>query len=281
MKILVLGHKGMLGTDLMARLGGRHEMVGKDVDDVDIASADSCRRVILDAQPQVVINAAAFTDVDGCETNVDTCMAVNAYGVRNIAVVCEEIGAKIVHISTDYVFDGTKREPYREDDPPSPLNVYGHSKLAGETFLQSFSTRYILIRTAWLYGVHGRNFVKTIIHKARTEKKLRIVEDQIGSPTFAWDLAGAIMHLIEGDHTGIFHVTNRGTCSWYEFACKIIQYKGIPDVDVTPITSDQFPRPAIRPSYSVLNCRKFMNATGKVMQFWPLALQDCLAKIPD
>jgi dTDP-4-dehydrorhamnose reductase len=281
MKVLVLGHKGMLGTDLMARLGGRHEVTGKDVDDVDIASADSCRRVILDAEPQVVINAAAFTDVDGCETHVDACMAVNAEGVRNMAVACEEIGAKIVHISTDYVFDGTKREPYREDDPTNPLSVYGHSKLAGETLLQSSSARYILIRTAWLYGVHGRNFVKTIINKARTEKKLRVVDDQTGSPTFAWDLAGAIMVLIEGDHTGIFHVTNRGTCSWYEFACKIIQYKGIPDVDIAPVQSDQFPRPASRPAYSVLNCRKFMETTGKVMRFWQLALQDCLEQIPD
>jgi dTDP-4-dehydrorhamnose reductase len=281
MKILVLGHKGMLGTDLMARLVGRHEVLGRDADDFNIASADSCRSLLLEVQPQVVINTAAFTDVDGCETNVTACMAANAGGVRNIAAVCEEIGAKVVHISTDYIFDGAKGEPYREDDSPRPLNVYGHSKLEGEAFLESFSTRYILIRTAWLYGVHGRNFVKTILQKARTEKALRVVEDQIGSPTFAWDLAGAILYLIEGDHSGIFHVTNRGSCSWYEFACKILQYKGLSDVSVTPITSDELPRPARRPPYSVLNCRKFMDATGKVMQFWQLALQDCLAKLPE
>jgi dTDP-4-dehydrorhamnose reductase len=280
MKILVLGHKGMLGTDLMARLGGRHEVLGRDIDEFNIASADSCRDLILELHPQVVINAAAFTDVDGCETNRETCMAVNAGGVRNVALACEEISAKVVHLSTDYVFDGTRKEPYREDDSTSPLNVYGHSKLEGENLLRSSSTRYILIRTAWLYGVRGKNFVKTIIQKAKTEKQLRVVDDQIGSPTFTWDLAGAIMVLVEGDHTGLFHVTNRGVCSWYEFACKIIQYKGLSDVTVTPIKSDQLPRPAVRPPYSVLNCRKFMDATGKVMPFWHLSLQECLAKMP-
>jgi len=280
MKILVLGHKGMLGIDLMARLGGRHEVLGRDIEAFNIASADSCRDLILELRPQVVINAAAFTDVDGCETNRETCMAVNAEGVRNVALACEEISAKVVHISTDYVFDGAKGEPYREDDPTCPLNVYGHSKLEGEMLLQSTSTRYILIRTEWLYGAHGKNFVKTIIQKAKTEKLLRVVDDQIGTPTFTWDLAGAIMVLLEGGHTGLFHVTNRGICSWYEFACKIIQYKGLSDVTVTPIKSDQLPRPAVRPPYSVLNCHKFMDATGKVMPFWHLSLQECLAKLP-
>jgi len=280
MKILILGHKGMLGTDLMARLGHRHEVTGKDLDDFDLASAESCRDLIMEIQPRVVVNAAAYTDVDGCETQRDACMAVNAGGVKNIAAVAEEIGAKVVHFSTDYVFDGAKKEPYLEEDPTSPLNVYGHSKLEGENLLRSSAARFILIRTAWLYGVHGKNFVKTIIQKAQTEKRLRVVDDQVGAPTFAWDLAGAVMELIDGNHAGVFHVTNRGTCSWYEFACKIVQFRGIPDVDITPIKTEELPRPALRPRYSVLNCRKFIDATGKVMPFWQLALQECLSKMP-
>jgi len=280
MKILVLGHKGMLGTDLMARLGHRYEVAGRDIGDFDLASAVSCRDLILEIQPRVVVNAAAFTDVDGCETQNNACMAVNAAGVKNIADAAEEIGAKIVHFSTDYVFDGAKGEPYLEDDPTSPLNAYGRSKLEGEKLLLSSSAPYILIRTAWLYGVHGKNFVKTIIKKAQTEKRLRIVDDQVGAPTFAWDLAGAVMELIGGDHAGVFHVTNRGTCSWYEFACKIVQYRGITDVDITPIKTEELPRPAVRPRYSVLNCRKFTDATGKVMPFWQLALQECLSRLP-
>jgi dTDP-4-dehydrorhamnose reductase len=278
MKILILGHKGMLGSDLMLRLADSHEVSGKDLDEIDIASEEDCRRVIAECSPEVVINAAAFTDVDGCETNRERCMAVNAFGIRNIALACRERPTRIVHFSTDYVFDGRKGEPYSEEDAPSPLNAYGASKLEGEHFLQAFSDRYLLIRTAWLYGRHGRNFVKTIIEKASTTGALEVVDDQIGSPTWSWDLAAAVQLLIEGGHAGVFHATSRGRCSWHEFACKILAYAGKTDVVVRPIASGQLSRPAVRPAWSVLSCRKFSEATGRAMRFWQIALQDFLER---
>jgi dTDP-4-dehydrorhamnose reductase len=276
MKILILGHKGMLGSDLMLRLSSSHEVAGRDVGDFDIVSENDCERVVAECSPEVVINAAAYTNVDGCETDRERCLAVNALGVKNIALACRGRRLMLVHFSTDYVFDGRKETPYSEDDPPAPLNIYGVSKLEGERFLQAFSDRYLLIRTAWLYGRHGKNFVHTILERASTIKTLEVVDDQIGSPTCSWDLAAAVQLLIEGGHTGLFHVTSRGRCSWYEFACKILQYAGRNDVSVLPIPSDGLSRPAVRPAWSVLSSRKFSEMTGKTMKFWQIALRDYL-----
>jgi len=276
MKILVLGHRGMLGSDLMLRLAASHEVTGKDVDEIDIASEDDCRRLIAQSSPEVVINAAAYTDVDGCERDRERCMAVNALGVKNIALASRERALTVVHFSTDYIFDGRKGAPYVETDQPAPLNVYGASKLEGERFLQAFAEKHLLIRTAWLYGRHGKNFVQTILEKASVLKSLDVVDDQIGSPTCSWDLAAAVGLLIEGGHTGVFHVTNRGRCSWYEFAVRILQYAGKEDVTVRPIRTDNLARPAVRPAWSVLSCRKFSEATGRAMKFWHLALRDYL-----
>jgi dTDP-4-dehydrorhamnose reductase len=276
MKILILGHKGMLGSDLMLRLTAVHDVTGKDVDDFDITAEGDCARVIADCSPEVVINAAAYTNVDGCETDQERCFAVNAGGVKNIAVACRGRGILIVHFSTDYIFDGRKETPYVEEDEPAPLNVYGASKLEGERFLQAFSDRWLLIRTAWLYGRHGKNFVKAILEKASAVKTLDVVDDQIGAPTYSWDLAAAVQFLIEGGHDGVFHLTNRGRCSWYEFACKILQYAGQSDVTVRPVRSSGLARPAVRPAWSVLSSRKFSEATGKTMRFWQIALQDYL-----
>jgi len=278
MKILILGYKGMLGSDLMLRMVAAHDVTGKDVDDFDITLEDDCRRVIAECLPDVVINAAAYTNVDGCETDRERCFAVNAVGVKNIALACRGKGIRIVHFSTDYIFDGRKETPYLEEDEPAPLNVYGSSKLEGERFLQAFSDRWLLIRTAWLYGKNGKNFVKTILEKAAAVKTLDVVDDQIGAPTYSWDLAAAVQLLIEGGHEGLFHLTNRGRCSWYEFACKILQYAGKNDVIVRPIPSSGLVRPAVRPAWSVLSCRKFSEATGKAMRFWQIALQDYLER---
>jgi len=278
MKILILGHKGMLGSDLMLRLMAAHDVTGKDVGDFDIAAENDCTRVIAECSPEVVINAAAYTHVDGCEKERDLCFAVNAVGVKNIALACRGKGIRIVHFSTDYIFDGRKESPYVEADEPAPLNVYGASKLEGEHFLRALSDRWLLIRTAWLYGKNGKNFVKTILEKAAAVKTLEIVEDQIGAPTYSWDLSAAVQLLIEGGHDGLFHLTNRGRCSWYEFACKILQYAGINDVTVRPIRSTSLARPALRPAWSVLSSRKFSEATGKTMRFWQIALQDYLEK---
>ena len=276
MKILILGHKGMLGSDLMLRLMTAHDVTGRDVDAFDIVSADDCGRVVAECSPEVVINAAAYTNVDGCEANRERCFAVNAAGVKNVALACRGRGITLVHFSTDYVFDGRKRTPYVEEDLPAPLNVYGASKWEGEQFLRDLAERSILIRTAWLYGSHGNNFVKTILEKAATVKTLEVVDDQIGSPTYTRDLAAAVEFLIEGGHTGIFHVTNRGRCSWYEFARKIVQYAGMDDVTIRPIGTEKLARPALRPSWSVLNCRKFTAVSGMTLPLWQSALRDYL-----
>ncbi len=278
MKILILGHRGMLGSDLMLRMMAAHDVTGKDVGDFDITVEDDCGCVIAECSPDVVINAAAYTNVDGCETDRERCFAVNAVGVKNIALACRGKGIRIVHFSTDYIFDGRKETPYVEEDEPAPLNVYGASKLEGERFLQAFSDRWLLIRTAWLYGKNGKNFVKTILEKAAAVKTLDVVDDQIGAPTYSWDLAAAVQLLVEGGHEGLFHLTNRGRCSWHEFACKIMQYAGKNDVTVRPIPSADLARPAVRPAWSVLSSRKFSEATGKTMRFWQIALQDYLER---
>ncbi|MEA1935273.1 MAG: dTDP-4-dehydrorhamnose reductase [Thermodesulfobacteriota bacterium] len=274
MKILVLGHKGMLGSDLVSILSVSHDVTGKDIEDFDISSARDCRDIILESGPDVVVNAAAYTDVDGCESNREECFSVNAEGVKNVALICKERGIKIVHFSTDYVFDGTKGSPYLEDDVCNPINVYGESKLEGELYLRDISDNYILLRTAWLYGKNGKNFVRTIIEKAKNTKNLEVVDDQIGSPTCTIDLASAVKALIEGDHTGVFHVTNGGEGSWYEFALKALEYAGITDVEVEPVKSDRFVRKALRPRYSVLNCKKFIDETKMSLRSWQTALKD-------
>lgn len=278
MNILLLGHKGMLGSDILNRLIVHHDVTGKDIEDTDITSIDACRDAILETAPDVVINAAACTDVDGCESDRERSFAVNAKGVKNLALVCREKGIKIVHFSTDYVFDGQKQTPYLEDDPCHPVNLYGRSKLMGESYLQELTNNFILIRSAWLYGRNGKNFVKTIADKARTETCINVVDDQTGSPTSSWDLAAAVQLLIEGQHTGVFHVTNRGNCSWYEFAVKIVKFTGATDVRIKPIKSSEITRPATRPHYSVLSCRKFIEVTGKTMRYWQVALEDFIGK---
>jgi dTDP-4-dehydrorhamnose reductase len=276
MRILVMGHKGMLGSDLMDVLGRDHEVSGVDIAEFDITSAPDCLRVVGEFNPEVIVNAAAYTDVDGCETNREACWAVNAEGVRNIAYACKDSGAKIVHYSTDYVFDGTKGEPYLEDDPCRPINTYGASKRKGEELLIETAENHVLIRTAWLYGRQGKNFVKAILAKARDEGMLRVVDDQVGSPTFSFDLAQATKLLVERDCRGIYHVTNRGVCSWFQFAQRILEYAQVSGVTVEPIKSHELSRKAARPAYSVLSNRKFMEATQKTMRPWQVALNDYL-----
>jgi dTDP-4-dehydrorhamnose reductase len=278
MKILLLGHKGMLGSDLLSQLSFHNQVVGMDREEIDITSATECKKAVDDEKPDIIINAAADTNVDACETNKEGCFAVNAEAVKNIAEACRKKNIKIIHFSTDYVFDGKSRDPYKEDHACNPINVYAASKLAGEEYLQKMSKNYILIRTAWLYGKNGQNFVRTILENSKTTSKLEVVDDQIGSPTYARDLSVAVDLLIEKNITGIFHLTNRGYCSWFEFAVKILQMAGITGVQVMPIKSDKLLRPAKRPAYSVLSMQKFNSVTGKIMQPWQLALQDYLKK---
>lgn len=276
MKILVLGNRGMLGSELCRLLVPAHEVTGADIDEFDITASADCRKIIGERDPETVINAAAYTNVDACETDRDRCFQVNAEGVGHLARICRERGILLVHFSTDYVFDGTKGTPYDENDPCRPMSVYGSSKYSGERLLQEEGPEFLLIRTAWLYGRKGKNFVDTILAKAKQEKALRVVDDQVGSPTCTTDLAAAVKILVEEGHRGIFHVTNRGTCSWYKFAEKILALAGMNDVELLPLTSDELGRPARRPAWSVLSTRKFTEATGKTLRFWQVALEDYL-----
>jgi dTDP-4-dehydrorhamnose reductase len=269
----------MLGSDLLLRLNMKHEVIGLDKEEIDIVSAKECENAIKNTAPNIVINTAAYTNVDACETAKEECFAVNAEAVKNIADACRNKNIRIIHFSTDYVFDGTGTQPYKEEDKRNPINVYGESKLAGERYLQSLADDYILIRTSWLYGLKGKNFVQTILGKAKTAPMISVVDDQVGSPTYTKDLAAAVDLLINQNVKGIFHITNRGSCSWYQFAVKILQESGLDDVEVTPIKSDKLPRPAMRPAYSVLSIQKFVSATEKTMQPWQLALQDYLKSI--
>ena len=276
MKILVLGSGGMLGSELIPQLGNGHSVIGMNSSECDITLAEDCRGAVAEYSPDVVVNAAAYTDVDGCETNRNRCFAVNAEGVKNVASACRQKGARIVHFSTDYVFDGSKKTPYGEEDDPSPINMYGSSKWQGEGFLRESSGDWLLIRTSWLYGVHGKNFVRTIVEKSSTVNSLEVVDDQIGSPTYAADLATAVKILIEGGKTGIYHFTNRGQCSWYEFACRILKLAGRKDVHVRAICSKDLQRAALRPAWSTLSTAKYVNETGKTVRYWDSALRDYL-----
>lgn len=286
----------MLGSDLMKKLSADHEVTGMDKEEIDIVSAKDCKNAVAEINPEIVVNAAAFTNVDGCETARDACFAVNAEAVKNICEACRGKNIKIIHFSTDYVFDGKNDKPYKEEDACNPINVYGASKLAGERYLQTLTDDYLLIRTSWLYGVNGKNFVRTILEKAEAKhfiqdtmdrakaipdepSFLSVVDDQTGSPTYTKDLAAAVDLLISKNQRGIFHITNRGHCSWYEFAVRILKEAGVDNVEVKPIKTSQLPRPAMRPAYSVLSMQKFITLTGKTPQPWQLALQDYLKNI--
>lgn len=266
----------MLGSALHARLSVFHEVLGRGRTDVDISSEEACRRSIEDCKPDLVINAAAYTNVDGCESAPEQCFSVNALGVKNIALACQDRAVKIIHFSTDYVFDGKKGQPYREEDPCHPLNTYGLSKYEGERFLQAYAENYLIIRTSWLYGRCGRNFVSTILEKARSAEALYVVNDQVGSPTSATDIADAVERLARMPVRGIVHITNSGQCSWFDFARKILRYGGAESVSVCPLTSDALARPARRPPFSVLDCSKFTALSGTAMRSWDEALRDYL-----
>ena len=264
----------MLGCDLLAQFKYRHEVVGMDRDEIDITCADECQKAIEDTKPQMVVNAAAFTNVDGCEAAREECFLVNAEAVKNIAEACRDKNIPVIQFSTDYVFDGTGSRPYEEEEPCNPINVYGASKLAGENHLRTITDNYILIRTAWLYGAGGKNFVQAILDKAKATKKLTVVDDQTGSPTCTRDLAAAVELLIDKNARGVFHVTNRGSCTWFEFAKKIVKEARIEGVEILPMKSSELQRAALRPAYSVLGLQKFIAATGKTMQPWQLAFSD-------
>jgi dTDP-4-dehydrorhamnose reductase len=275
-RILITGAKGMLGLDLTEALRGKYEVYGRDIDDFDITRDKETMDAIMAIRPDVVIHAAAYTDVDGCESHIELAHSINGGGTKNVASACRELGSRMVYISTDYVFDGTKSGAYSEDDPTCPINTYGRSKLEGERWVRTMVGQFVIVRTAWLFGRGGNNFVKIILRLAREKGALSVVNDQVGSPTYAVDLSQAISALVEKGCRGIYHITNGGTCSWYEYTREILAMSGLTDVPVHAISSDQLNRAAKRPHNSVLGRGKFEGETGYRMRSWKEALRDYL-----
>jgi len=270
--IVVAGARGMLGRDLMEMFGEEARAVLHD--EMEITDPVSVEKVLKGLRPKVVINSVAYTDVDGCESNSERAFAVNGEGVRNLALVTRDIGAKLVQVSTDYVFDGSKGTPWFEDDPVNPLSVYGRSKLAGEKNTR-LNPDHLIVRTQWLYGLHGKNFVETMLRLGRERDEVAVVHDQVGSPTWTVDLCHAIRALIERNCRGVYHAANAGSCSWRDFADAIFRESGMETV-VKPITTGQLGRPAPRPLYSVLDCSKLGRDSGFMPEEWREALRKYL-----
>lgn len=286
MKIVITGSKGQLGNELISILrSGRSEIgqideiyngckiVPVDVDELDITCSSGVKDFLDDLKPDIVINCAAMTNVDACETEFETAIKVNAIGARNLAVCCENIGAKLIHISTDYVFTGDSSQPYCEFDICEPKSVYGKTKLLGEKYVSQQCRRHFIVRTSWLYGYVGNNFVKTMINLGSQKDEIKVVNDQRGNPTNANDLAHHILKIALTDEYGIYHCTGTGECSWYDFACKIMEYSNL-SCKVNPCTTDEFPRPAKRPSFSSLNNLMLKCTVGDEMRDWEVALKE-------
>ena len=294
MKVVITGANGQLGTDLVHRLGEKTRVATDTETDsplpfpypvvvfpltrreLEVCDFAQTRKVLMQLEPQIVINTAAFVQVDQCEDEVERCFQVNTYAVRNLAQVCQELGCRLVHLSTDYVFNGKKYEPYLEDDAPHPLSVYGVAKLAGEYFVRALCERHLVIRSSGLYGLAGSsgkggNFVETMIRLAKEGKPIRVVDDQALAPTYTKDLAEAIVQLLASDSLGLYHVTSDGECSWYEFAQRIFTLLGL-SPDLSPTTTRAFGSKALRPAYSVLRSAKL----SWRLRPWSQALEEYL-----
>lgn len=274
MKILVTGAGGQLGTEVCAYLRSlKYMVVGTTRRELDITNFKKVHTFIMQEKPDYVINCAALTDVAGCEKKIRDAYLINAVGPQNLASVCMDSNAVLVHISSDYVFDGKKSTPYLEFDHVNPLSIYGKSKLAGEQMIQALCPRHYIIRTSWLYGLNGKNFVKKVLDLAREYKEIRIVNDQRGTPTYTKDLAAALECLINTGAYGTYHVSNSGECTWYEFSSKIVELFQL-ETTVKPISSSELDDYVKRPVYSVLR-NYLLELTGdKIMRPWFEALQD-------
>ena len=277
-RVLVTGSAGMLGTELVLVLRREFDVIPADLTEFDVRDSGATDAFVAGAAPDVVINCAAYTDVDGAESDPEAAFDVNAGGAGNVAAAAEKVGARVVHVSTDYVFDGTSDRPYTETDEPSPLGVYGRSKLAGERRVAEVSSKALIVRTAWLYGHAGANFIEKMLSLASSGGPLRVVDDQVGAPTYVRDLGEAMRELIAVGATGVVNATNRGACSWFEFAREILDLTGHKDVSIEPVTSEEFPRPAPRPGYSVLSLARLVSLTGKEPRSWQNALGEYLAE---
>lgn len=280
MKVLVTGAKGQLGTDLMNELAKRGlEGVGVDVEEMDITDADACKRVISAAGVDAVIHCAAYTAVDAAEDNVELCRKINGEGTRNVAQACRDADVKMMYISTDYVFDGQGSRPWEPDDERHPLNVYGETKYEGELAVEELLERYFTVRIAWVFGVAGKNFIKTMLRLGKERGAVSVVDDQVGSPTYTYDLARLLVDMVQTDKYGRYHATNEGLCSWYEFAKEIFRQAGMSDVKVTPVSSDEFPAKATRPSNSRMSKEKLTENGFELLPTWQDALSRFLGEI--
>ncbi len=279
-KVLITGANGMLASDLILLLQDNdfqtYPYMRKEL---DICNADSVNKAVDQCQPDVLINCAAYTHVDKCETEKNRAFEVNRDALVHLVKGCRKYNTLLVHISTDYVFDGSQKTPYREDDPTNPLSVYGQSKLEGEkTIIDSYDS-CLIVRTSWLYGVSGHSFVKTIIRIATERESLNIVNDQFGSPTYTTNLSKAIIHLLNRNVRGLYHYSDDGVCSWYDFACEIIdemKSRGFPLAvkEVNAIGTSDYPLPAVRPKYSLLSKEKYKETTGFALPYWKDGLKD-------
>jgi dTDP-4-dehydrorhamnose reductase len=278
MKVVVTGAAGQLGQDVLLELERKnHQAFGANRQKLDITIEEDVIAYINDVKPDVILHCAAYTNVDAAEENEDVAYQINAIGTENLAKAAKQTGAKMLCVSTDYVFDGTATEPYEVDEPTKPLGAYGRTKLAGEQLLQKHLDEFFIVRTAWVFGIHGNNFVKTMIRLGKERGEVGVVHDQVGSPTYTVDLARFMVELMETDKYGVYHATNSGICSWYEFAVEIFKQAKM-NVKVNPLTSDQFPRPAERPKYSVLS-KKMIEKQGLTpLRDWKEALAAYLAE---
>ncbi len=284
MKILITGAKGQLGSELLHivkkmncflgsvdRCYNNADIVALNSQELNITDLSAVRSTIREFGPHVIINTAAYTDVDGCETDMDTAFKVNALGARNVAIAAQTVGSKLVQLSTDYVFAGNGNLPYREYDQAAPGNIYGKTKLLGEEYVREFCDKYFIIRTSWLYGRNGSNFVRTILRAAKEKPCLNVVDDQIGSPTNAEDLVYHILKIALTDEYGICHCSGNGECSWYDFTLKILQAAEL-DCPVTPVKTSQLGRAAKRPAYSALDNMMLKCTLGDEMRNWEDAI---------
>ena len=273
MKILVTGANGQLGREV-ARQGSGHELILTDYEKLDITDSAAVASFMREIKADAVVHCAAYTNVDGAEDDADGAFRVNVVGAQNIAAGCLETGARMVYVSTDYVFDGQSKNPYREFDATNPQSVYGVTKWQGEQIVKEILGRHYILRTAWLYG-DGNNFVKTMLRLAASNDTLRVVHDQIGTPTSTAELTKAIFKLLASDAYGTYHGTCQGQCSWYDFACEIFR-QAEKNVKVIPVTTEEFPRPAKRPAHSVLDNYMLRMTVGDPMSTWQEALKEYL-----
>jgi len=280
MKVLVTGVNGQLGFDVIVELKKRgYETVGVDAQDMDITDFDLVSKVMNEEKPQAVIHCAAYTAVDKAEENIEICRKVNVEGTENIAKVCKELNCKMMYISTDYVFDGEGNRPWEPDDKVSkPLNAYGLTKYEGEQMLQKYVEKFFIVRISWVFGVNGNNFIKTMLRLGKENGKVSVVSDQIGSPTYTADLAILLCNMIASDKYGIYHATNEGFCSWYDFACEIFKAANM-DVDVTAVDSNAFPVKAKRPKNSRMSKDKLTQNGFDKMPTWQDATQRYINEI--